>query len=171
MKNKLLVNVGLSLLIALFMVSCFDTGIDQPELEHTEEVELQLLKKYIDSLDVRYDVDTTDMGVYYVIIEEGEGDYPNAGDTLTVGYSGYLINGFMFDSSDIYYSDGKWEFILGDSTLVPGFNDGMKNINKGGLIQLVIPSDLAFGSTGSANVGPYETLVFVVELFDLKPSE
>lgn len=171
MKSKVLINLGLALMVGVFLASCFDNGLDVPEQENTEAIEKQLLQNYLDTLNMSYNVDTTDLGVYYIVIEEGEGDYPKDGDTITVGYTGYLINGFLFDSSDIYYDDGKWESVVGDTTIIAGWNDGIKNINKGGLIQLIIPSDLAYGSEGHINVGPYETLIFVVELFDIKPTE
>jgi len=171
MKNKVFINLGLALLMAVFLASCFDNSLDVPDQENTEAIEMQLLQNYLDTLNMSYDVDTTELGVYYIVIEEGEGDYPKDGDTLTVGYTGYLINGFLFDSSDIYYDDGKWEFVVGDSTIIEGWNNGIKNINEGGLIQLIVPSKLAYGSEGHFNVGPYETLIFVVELFDMKPTE
>lgn len=167
MKMKLILKLGFAATIAVLISSCLD--INETDSEHTKVQEQILLGTYIDSLESRgHDVDTVD-GVYYVILEEGEGEgkYPETGDTLSVGYSGYLIDGFRFDSSE----DGKWEFVLGSSPMIQGWDIGIKQVEEGGKIQFMVPSDLAYGETGQGIIGPYETLIFVVKLFDIKPSE
>lgn len=172
MKKNFLVNLVLLAIIALSVSSCFDMGSDLDALEQTKGEEIYILNNYIDSLIAHgHDVDTTDLGVYYITIEEGEGDYPSEGDSLTVGYTGYYINGYVFDSSEIHYADGKWEFVLGDPPMIPGWDNGIKQVKEGGKIQFIVPSELAYGEEGHGNVGPNQTLVFVVRLFDLKQSE
>ena len=108
--------------------------------------------------------------MYYIIIDEGAGDFPKAGDTLQVGYDGYFIDGFLFDSSENLQEDGTYEFELGNPPLIPGWEDGMKVINKEAKVQLIIPSNLAYGSSGSGVIPAFNTLIFVVKMIDIKPS-
>lgn len=170
MKTKVLFMLIAGVFSTLFMSSCLDTK-DEREA-NTEASERQILKNYLDTLVAQgHDIDTTDMGVYYVRIEEGEGEFAQPGDTLTVGYAGYFIGGKMFDSSEINSEDGKMEFVLENPRFITGWDDVMKVMNQGAKIQAMIPSEFAYGSTGEGIIPPYETLVFVIELFDIKPSQ
>ena len=130
-----------------------------------------ILTNYINTLIANgRDVDTTDLGVYYVVLEEGEGEYAKTGDTLSVGYSGYFVDGTLFDTSNYNDNNGKFEFVLGGISLIPGWEDAMKVMNKNAKIQFIIPSELAYGSTGQGTIPPYTTLVFVIKMLDIKPS-
>lgn len=142
---------------------------DTPSWEQ-EQVDLN---NYINQLiDDGNDVDTTDLGVYYITLDEGTGDYPQDGDTLKVGYAGYFINGVLFDTS-IWHNptDSTYTFVLGEQPMIEGWDDGMKVINKDARVQLIVPSDLAYGSTGAGSIPPYQTLVFVTIMKDIKPSK
>jgi len=152
-----------------FLSSCLDINV--PENESTEAEELQLLSNYLDAIVAGgNDLDTTDLGVYYVTLQEGEGDYPQNGDTLEVGYAGYFVDGTLFDASDFYEEGGTFEFILGDPPIFEGWDNGIKVINKNAEVQLIIPSKLAYGGDGSGSIPPYRTLVFVVEMKEIKPA-
>lgn len=156
--------------IAAFVAtSCLD--VDEDEKIYTAAEEIHYREAYIDSMFARgYDVDTTSLGVYYITIEEGEGDFAKAGDTLTVGYAGYYIDGRLFDASEINSPDGKMTFVLEEDEMIPGWNSGMKVMNKGATVQFIIPSERAYGEDGYGNIPPYQTLIFVVKLFDIQPS-
>ncbi|HBC82092.1 MAG TPA: FKBP-type peptidyl-prolyl cis-trans isomerase FkpA, partial [Escherichia sp.] len=54
--------------------------------------------------------------------------------------------------------------------VIPGWTEGLKNIKKGGKIKLVIPPALAYGKTGVPGIPANSTLVFDVELLDIKPA-
>jgi FKBP-type peptidyl-prolyl cis-trans isomerase FkpA len=168
MKRKfLMLLAGLS--VSLFLTSsCLN--LDDPEGSFSAEEEQFQRKTYLDNLIKEgYDIDTTANGVYYIILEEGEGEYPKTGDTLTVGYSGYFLNGTKFDSSDWHVPD-KLTFILENPPQIAGWDDGMKVIRKNAKVQLVIPSEKAYGSERYYSIPPYQTLVFVIKMFDIKPS-
>jgi FKBP-type peptidyl-prolyl cis-trans isomerase len=130
------------------------------------------LKKYLDNIISKgNDLDTTDLGVYYVTMDSGTGDYPKTGDTLTIGYAGYFINGSLFDASYWHnQTDSTYTFVLGNPPMIQGWDDGMKVINKNARVQLIIPSDFAYGSVGSGFIQPYQTLIFVIIMKDIKPS-
>lgn len=168
MRKKSFFVLGISILIVFLISSCLsDPGIgDQPD--QTYEQEMQKLSDYLDSLVVDgYDIDTTALGVYYITIEEGEGDFPEDGDLLEVSYTGYLMNGYLFDSSQMSTETGTWEFELGNTLTIPGWEDGMKVMNKGAKVQLIIPSPLAYGELGYGVIPPNNTLIFVVNMLNI----
>lgn len=158
----------LGILLAVTGTSCLKIN---ETAEPTREEELVNLKSYIENLISKgNEVDTTEMGVYYITIDEGTGEYPKTGDTLTVGYAAYFSDGYLFDSS-IWHNttDSTYTFVLGNPPLIQGWDDGMKVINKNAKVQLIVPSDFAYGSSGSGIVKPFQTLVFVVSMKDIKP--
>lgn len=151
---------------AMFSTSCLDNTENR-----TFEQELQELNELILRLhDEGYDVDTTDLGIYYIVHEPGEGPYPVEGDTLTIRYEGFFTDGSMFDSSDPWAPDG-WEFVYLRQPLIVGFNDGLAVMNKGSEVELIIPSNLAYGAYGTDIIGPYTTLIFGVKMEDLRPAK
>ncbi len=150
----------------IFVSSCLNNN--NKEDIQTPEEEMALLSEYIHGLENEgNNVDTTALGVFYVVMEEGEGAYPQIGDSITIRYNGYLMNGDQFDSSAWNFENGLWTFVLGDGNYIEGWNDGMKVINKGAKVQLMIPSSLAYGSTGYNIIPPNNTLIFVVEMVDI----
>jgi peptidylprolyl isomerase len=97
-------------------------------------------------------------------IVKGKGRGAKAGDTLTMQYVGVSwSNGQEFDAS---WDRGQtFPFQLGAGMVIPGWDQGMEGMKKGGRRLLAIPPDLAYGAQGSPPViGPNETLVFVVDL-------
>ncbi|TCK06097.1 FKBP-type peptidyl-prolyl cis-trans isomerase [Marinobacterium mangrovicola] len=109
---------------------------------------------------------TTDSGLQYEELSEGEGASPSEEDTVKVHYRGTLIDGTEFDSS--YARDKPVSFPL--NGVIPGWTEGLQMMKEGGKARLVIPSDLAYGPGGMGNaIGPNETLVFEVELLEINP--
>ncbi len=154
------------ILFALFVSSCLDMNMD--DSDPTAEDEKRELAVYLDRIQrAGSDIDTTDSGIYYITMEEGEGDFPQNGDSLEVGFAGYFIDGALFDSSDKYNEEGTIHFVLGDPPMIKGWDEGMKLINKNAKVQLIIPSELAYGSEGSGTIPSYTTLVFVVKMMDI----
>jgi peptidylprolyl isomerase len=97
-------------------------------------------------------------------IVKGKGPGAQAGDTLTMQYVGVSWStGQEFDAS---WDRGEtFPFQLGAGMVIPGWDQGMVGMKKGGRRLLVIPPDLAYGPDGSPPaIGPNETLVFVVDL-------
>lgn len=154
------------------VTSCLDL-LDNSTIP-TKEEELSLLNEYLTSLQSKgYNIDTTSQGLYYVVMDKGEGAFANTGDTLTVGYAGYYVNGALFGTTmnEAGTEDLKWTFILGKPEMIKGWDQGMKLMKKNSRVQLIAPSDLAYGSVGNGTIGPYKTLVFVVKMYDIKPSK
>jgi len=110
-------------------------------------------------------VQVTDSGLQYSVITQGDGAKPAATDQVTVHYRGTLIDGTEFDSS---YARGEpASFAL--NQVIPGWTEGLQLMNVGSKYQLVIPQDLGYGERGAGGaIGPYETLIFEVELLEIK---
>ena len=164
---------GIYFLTGILLTGIFSSCLEIKDIkEPTREEEQLNLKRYIDNLIAKgNDVDTTDLGVYYVTIDEGTGDFPKTGDTLTLGYAGYFIDGYLFDASAWHnQTDSTYTFVLGNPPQIQGWDDGMKVINKNARVQMVIPSDYAYGSAGGGVIPPYQTLVFVIVMKSIKPS-
>ena len=103
----------------------------------------------------------TASGLEYVVIEQGSGAAIKDGDKVPTNYYGVLkANGTMFDNS--YERGGPTPFTVGG--LVPGFNEGMKLLNKGGKAVLFIPYALAYGEQGNGPIPAKSDLVFYIGL-------
>ena len=111
-------------------------------------------------------VQVTDSGLQYNVITAADGPKPAATDNVTVHYRGTLIDGTEFDSS---YSRGEpTSFAL--NQVIPGWTEGVQLMNVGSKYQFVIPPELAYGERGAGGaIGPFETLVFEVELISINP--
>jgi FKBP-type peptidyl-prolyl cis-trans isomerase len=95
MKKKWIFLLG----IILIGTSTSCLKINDTEVPSRGEEQINL-KNYIDNLIAQgNNVDTTELGVYYITLNEGTGAYPKTGDTLTVGYAGYFSDGYLFDAS------------------------------------------------------------------------
>jgi FKBP-type peptidyl-prolyl cis-trans isomerase len=155
--------------ILFFTVSC---NLNGDVTERTAATEQQELSKALANLAIaNYDIDTTNLGVYYIMNKEGEGPLPAKGDTCYLIYTGYFLDGTIFDSSGFYYQDSIWKFNYLDISLIPGFNDGIALLNKGAEADIIIPSSLAYGSTGYQDIPPYTPLVFSLKMRNLKPKQ
>jgi FKBP-type peptidyl-prolyl cis-trans isomerase len=111
-------------------------------------------------------VQTTESGLQYKIVKEGSGASPGAEDTVVVNYEGSLLDGEVFDSS---YDRGQpAEIPL--NRVIPGWTEGIQLMEKGAEYTFWIPGNLAYGLNPRANgpIGPNETLVFDVELVEVK---
>lgn len=110
-------------------------------------------------------VQQTASGLQYKILKEGTGKSPKATDTVLVHYRGTLLDGREFDSS--YKRNEPISFPL--NRVIPGWTEGLQLAKEGGKIELYIPSELAYGSRGAGGaIGPDETLIFEVELLEVK---
>ncbi|EOS95457.1 FKBP-type peptidyl-prolyl cis-trans isomerase [Erwinia tracheiphila] len=110
-------------------------------------------------------VKKTESGLLYQVEKEGTGKVPTDSDTVVVNYKGALIDGTEFDNS---FTRGEPLSFRLDG-VIPGWTEGLKHVKKGGKIKLVIPPQLAYGKNGVPGIPANSTLVFDVELQDIKP--
>ena len=107
-------------------------------------------------------------GLLYKDIKVGTGQEAAAGETVDVQYTGVLFkDGTKFDAS--WDRGGEpFSFSLGAGQVIPGWDQGIVGMQKGGRRLLVIPPDLGYGPQGSGPIPPDSTLVFVVDLDEIK---
>ena len=122
-------------------------------------------KDFLTENKLRPEVDTTASGLQYEVIVEGEGPNPTIESEVTVHYTGKLLDGTVFDSS--VERGEPITFNLGQ--VIPGWTEGLQLMKSGAKYILYIPYDLAYGENGAgADIPPYSTLIFEVELISFK---
>jgi len=99
-------------------------------------------------------------------IVEGSGTEAKSGDTVQVHYTGWLEDGTKFDSS--VDRDEPFEFTLGQGQVIQGWDAGVIGMKVGGQRKLTIPSQLAYGPQGRGSIPPNATLIFDIELLEIK---
>ena len=107
-------------------------------------------------------------GLQYKIITPGTGLKPTKEDFVTVEYTGHLINGDVFDSTEKTGKPATFKL----SQVIPGWTEALQLMPAGSTWEVYIPSNLAYGerNVGGA-IGPNETLVFNVHLIEVKKEE
>jgi FKBP-type peptidyl-prolyl cis-trans isomerase len=134
------------------------------KLETNKKQEGDLMKKYL--IDHKITAKPTASGLIYVEKVKGTGARAAAGKKVKVHYTGTLLNGTKFDSSRD--RNEPFEFVLGQGQVIKGWDEGIAMMNVGGKATLVIPSSIAYGERDMGQIPPYSTLVFDVELMDVK---
>lgn len=118
-------------------------------------------KKFLEENGKRVEVNVTASGLQYEVLQEGTGKQPAASDSVTVHYTGKLIDGTVFDSS----VERGAPATFGVTQVIPGWVEALQLMKEGAKWRLFIPSQLAYGPNGAGNViGPNSTLIFDVEL-------
>jgi FKBP-type peptidyl-prolyl cis-trans isomerase len=136
----------------------------QAMMEERKANEPNDIKKYLS--DNRINVQPTKSGLYYIETLRGAGVKAADGKTVQVKYTGKLLDGTIFDSSD---GKAPISFKLGSKQVIPGWEEGISMMRVGGKAKLVIPSSLAYGPNGAGQtILPFSPLVFDVELVDVK---
>lgn len=110
-------------------------------------------------------VTTTASGLQYRTLVAGQGKTPTTRDRVKVHYKGTLIDGTVFDSS---YDRGE-PIVFPVTGVIAGWVEGLQLMQVGSKFELVIPSNLAYGASGSGPViGADATLIFEVELLGIE---
>lgn len=118
---------------------------------------------FADELGVDLDAMTrTSTGLYYEDIEDGDGDQATVGSQVDVLYSGWLIDGTLFDSRT--NASNPFSFILGIGQVIAGWDEGVTGMREGGIRLLVIPPQLGYGYSSNGPIPGNSVLVFRVQL-------
>ena len=131
--------------------------------EREAQKNLEAGNKFLEENGKRDGVVTTESGLQYEVLVEGDGEKPGPTDQVRVHYHGTLLDGTVFDSS---VEKGE-PIVLGVNRVIPGWTEALQMMPVGSKWKLYIPSDLAYGPRGSRTIGPNETLIFEVELLEI----
>lgn len=121
-------------------------------------------EKFLAENKTKEGVQTTASGLQYKIITAGNGVKPKATDTVKVHYTGKLLDGKVFDSS--VQRGEPVEFPV--SGVIPGWVEALQLMPQGSKWELYIPSDLAYKDVAQGPIPPASTLIFEVELLEVK---
>jgi len=132
------------------------TTIDLPVYEQ------QLLDGYI--VENQITETPTATGLYYIENNTGTGDLPEDGETVYVNYTGYFLDGTRFSASQ----GAPFSFTLGQGQVIPGWDEGIALMKKGGTARLILPYSIAYGTEGYGSIPPCKSLIFDVELLLMK---
>ncbi len=112
-------------------------------------------------------VKTTASGLQYEVLQEGDGKTkPKATDIVQVKYTGKLMDGTVFDSTD---KNGGAPMDINLGGVIKGWTEGIQLMSKGSKYKFYIPSDLAYGDQGAGDAIPGgSTIIFDVELVNIK---
>ncbi len=121
-------------------------------------------REFLEENGKRAEVKTTASGLQYEVIKEGDGAKPVASDQVVVHYTGKLIDGTVFDSSE----ERGVPATFGVTQVIPGWVEALQLMSVGSTWRLFIPSALAYGPQGAGGViDPNQTLIFDVSLLEI----
>jgi len=112
---------------------------------------------------------TTGSGLQYIVLKEGEGKVAKDGDTITVHYTGTLLDGTKFDSS--IDRNQPLSIALGEGQLIPGWVEMLRLMKKDEKVKIWVPSNLGYGEYGNRSIPGNSLLIFEMELLDIKPAK
>jgi FKBP-type peptidyl-prolyl cis-trans isomerase len=122
-------------------------------------------KKFLEQNKKLEGVVTTNTGLQYMVIEQGDGPQPTTTDRVKVHYRGTLIDGTVFDSS---YDRGE-PVVFPVDGVIKGWTEALLLMKVGSKYKLFIPSELAYDQRGAGHqIGPNQVLIFEVELLGIE---
>ncbi len=170
--RRLVAGVSAAALVLMSLVACsfFDWSEEPPPPPPKKEVQLpadlthEKNAAFLAQHSKEQGVTVTASGLQYREITAGSGAKPGPTSTVTVHYKGTLINGKQFDSS---YGGEPARFPL--NRVIKGWTEGLQLMREGGKAELVLPSNLGYGSRGAgSDIPPDQVLIFEVQLIDVE---
>lgn len=146
---------------------CFKNYITKAQSLETDKKKLEG-QQFLAQNMTKEGVKTTASGLQYTILKDAEGSKPKATDSVTVHYTGTLLDGKKFDSS----LDRGQPITFPLNQVIPGWTEGVQLMSVGSKYKFFVPYTLGYGEQGTPNGGPipgFSTLIFEVELLAIKP--
>jgi len=143
-------------LFALILFNSCNKNEDE-DFQTQYDKDIALIEDYL--VENNLTAEKTSSGLYYIITNEGSGAYPSVNNTVTVQYSGYLLDGTKFDS-------GTSAFSL--SGVIQGWQEGIPKFRTKGRGKLIMPSYLGYGASGSGSVPANAVLIFDIYLISFQ---
>jgi FKBP-type peptidyl-prolyl cis-trans isomerase FkpA len=142
-------------------------AISEAEAEKAQVEAMATMEEGISFLETNGDregVISTESGLQYEVITMGDGPKPEETSTISVFYEGTLIDGTVFDGNFDTGDTATWPL----NNMIPGWIEGLQLMPVGSTFKFYIPSNLAYGSRGAGPIPANSTLIFTVELLDVK---
>src|SRR5690606_1240737 len=166
-------------LVTGLLFSCISED-ESSEVVHQEDV--RKIEAYVADTDLAYTrkVEVGDSGITLLFTEDNTGGTAtNAGDSLYVDYTGYFLDGKVFDTSveqiardnNLYNSArdySPYRIVLGYTSVIPGWHYALAQMKEGEKATVLIPSAYAYGSRGQGAIGPNTVLIFDLDLVEVK---
>ncbi|HBP42602.1 MAG: FKBP-type peptidyl-prolyl cis-trans isomerase [Vreelandella alkaliphila] len=148
------------------LVAFQERSMAEREQEAAEIAQLNLEEgqAYLAENAEREEVEVTESGLQYEVLESGDGATPGAEDTVEVNYEGMLLDGTVFDSS---FERGQ-SVSFQVNQVIEGWQEALQLMSVGDSWMLYIPAELAYGEGGQGPIGPNEMLTFRVELLGVE---
>lgn len=147
-------NISLLVVLAILFISC------NKEDTTNSDADDEAIRAYLSTNSI--DATKHESGLYYLITEDGSGNHPTINSKVTLKYRGYFTDDSVFDES--------WNspFTFSLSNLIKGWQIGIPLFKPGGKGTLFIPSNLAYGSSGSGSVPGNTVIIFDIELIEVE---
>jgi FKBP-type peptidyl-prolyl cis-trans isomerase FkpA len=136
-------------------------------IEDFGEYEKTVLKQYLEGSKLK--VKPLSSGMMYLVLKKGNNKGVKTGDTITVHYEGKFLNGKFFDSTR--QRKEAFQFVYGQQwQVIKGMEEAIGLMHEGEKALFIMPSELAFGETGSSTgiIPPFTSLIFEIELVSIK---
>jgi len=146
-------------LIAFIILIVIVSSCKKEEVIDYGPIDKKIIEDYLKTNNLT--AQSTASGLYYSIQTPGGTTHPTLNSTVTVNYKGYLTNGTIFDAS----AAGK-PFTYSLRSLIPGWQEGLQLIGKGGKMTLFCPSALGYGSSAAGKIPANSVLIFEIELIN-----
>lgn len=136
--------------------------VEQSKLEETRAFEAEYFSKLQKD---NPNVKKSDKGFYYEVLKEGNGRQGAEGLVAVFDYKGSFTNGQVFDQT--YGNRPPLTYVISDN-VIPGLFEGLCMMKAGSKYRFYFPSEMAFGARGTDGVPPYSTMVYEVELYEVR---
>ena len=156
MRKNFLLNLPLSFCLLLIVGGC-KTYSDDDKSTFDQKIESFIQKNHLKGYK------QSDSGLFYHIINEGEGEYIKLTDEVQFTYIGKLLNGQVFDGQN-KRNPVKFEV----NALIEGWKETMLYLKKGGRVKIIVPPQLGYGDYDLEAIPANSILLFTIEVKDVK---
>ncbi len=152
--------------IKLVEIFSYDKYLEEKKASQvlTAQEEQKVLEMYLQNSNIT--AKPTNSGLYYIETKAGQGAKPKLGHKVVINYTGSFISGEIFDST--LKRSEPFEFELGKNEVIQGLEEGISMMKEGGKATLIIPSNIAYGNKKYKMIPAFSTLIFEVELINIK---
>ncbi|WP_346238916.1 FKBP-type peptidyl-prolyl cis-trans isomerase [Niabella insulamsoli] len=144
------------------------TQFSQIEEENRSKDVLEAGRAFLEKNKSNPNIKTTASGLQYEVLQQGDGVKPTAADTVVCHYKGMLTDSTEFDNS---YDRGEPLTIAVDGGVIQGWTEGLQLMPAGSKYRFFIPQDLGYGLRGAGSIPPGSTLIFDIELLEVKKGQ